>query len=104
MNSQRARVINLSAGAVTRLWGTLTNTDDVDITGGELAVALAEGDPVSGDWKTPDDSSYVGTSAARVMLLVGTTFRPAVGSYIYWGRSTNSPEVAPVRLGIVRIT
>lgn len=104
MSDQRARIINLSAGAVTRLWGTLTNTEGEDITGGELAVALVEGTPATGDWKTPDDSNYVGVSEARVMLLVGDDLKPDAGSYVYWGRSTNAPEVAPVRLGIVRVT
>lgn len=103
MSSSCTRLINLSAGAVVALWGTIENLAGDDITGGQLQVALAEGTPVDGDWKTPDDHEYVGLTKARVLLMVGDDFTPPKGAYIYWARSTLSPEVAPVRLGIVKV-
>lgn len=108
MTTPTTQTIDLRAesGGVEYTWAvtiTESSSPPKDISTDILVVSLGtKTDP--GTWQSPDIDE-AGANAAGVAasvqnqrmfkLLIGTTLRPAAGSYYLWSRISDSPEVAP---------
>jgi hypothetical protein len=97
------RIVRVSAGAVTYVGGTVTESTGKDISSCSFQVGLSSSEEVAPTvWISPDVSIQGDTSASRVLKLLVSSSQPATSpvvvgeTYFCWAKIVDSPEVEPL--------
>lgn len=71
----------------------------------QMAVVIADSEPVTGDWKTAAWDGVDGTADAKILIGTGSSIGALTeGVYGVWVKVTATPEIPVINAGRIRIT